>query len=149
MFHKILVPLDGSPLSEKALPPALELAKKFASEVILLQVIDPPYPITTVSGAAIDQVIKEIRTATYSEATEYLKSHVDTLSEGGYNVKTEILEGSPIAKYILDVARHQEIDLIVMSTHGRGGLDRWVFGSVADRVLRHANDPVLLIRASE
>ncbi len=149
MFNEILLPLDGSPLAEHALQTATAIAEKFNSVIFLLRVYEPHYPITSVSGAAMDEIIEKLRAAAYAEADEYLTTISEKLTEQGFNVKTRIFEGSPVAKHILDIAKADGIDLIVMSTHGRGGLDRWVFGSVADRVLRHANVPVLLIRASD
>jgi nucleotide-binding universal stress UspA family protein len=150
MFNYILVPLDGSHLAEAALPAAMELANKFDSELTLVRVLQPPHIIMTVAnGSVYAQLLTEMHNQSKAEASLYLRSHQGSLQQQGFTVKTEIIEGENVADALLQVASKRNIDTIVMSTHGRGGISRWVFGSVADKVLRHASMPVLLIRAKE
>lgn len=150
MFSHLLVPLDGSKLSEAALPPALELARKFNSEITLVWVIQPPHLImTAANGSVYAQLLTEMRHQSEQDAHSYLQAHQDSLSQQEYTVNLQVTEGENVADALLQVAESLKIDAIVMSTHGRGGLSRWVFGSVADKVLRYADVPVLLIRAKE
>jgi nucleotide-binding universal stress UspA family protein len=144
-FKRILVPLDGSPLAERALPVAMVLAEKFDSQIILLQVVNVPAlvmnPIEYGSGYWWVEAVAELR----AEAENYLKDKEAALREEGYNVWTLVQENEP-AQEIIDTANDEKVDLIVMSTHGRGGVARWTFGSVADKVARHCSCPVLLVR---
>ena len=150
MFNHILVPLDGSHLAEAALPPALELARKFNSKLSLAWVIQPPHLImTAANGSVYAQLLTEMRQQSEQDAQAYLRAHQGSLRQQGFVVQTQLTEGENVADALLEVAATLDVDTIVMSTHGRGGLSRWVFGSVADKVLRHASVPVLLIRAKE
>ncbi|MBK8899950.1 MAG: universal stress protein [Anaerolineaceae bacterium] len=150
MFNHLLVPLDGSHLAEAALPAATELASKFNSKITLVWVIQPPHLImTAANGSVYAQLLTEMRHQSEQDAHNYLRSHKGSLRQQGYNVQAVVTEGENIANALLDVVTNREADTIVMSTHGRGGISRWVFGSVADKVLRHAEVPVLLIRAKE
>lgn len=146
MYKKILIPLDGSILAEQALEPAIVLAGKFSSEVHLVQVITN----YLVPSYGIDyQVGETFRDVSLREANAYLQNVKDRLEvhfDG--DIKFKVIEGL-VAENIVDYAESQQIDVIVMATHGRSGIGRWVFGSVAERVLRAANCPVLMIRASE
>jgi nucleotide-binding universal stress UspA family protein len=150
MFNHLLVPLDGSHLAEAALPPALELASKFNSDISLVWVIQPPHLImTAANGSVYAQLLSEMRNQSEQDAHAYLKAHQDSLQQQGYVVNTQVTEGENVADALLQVATQLKVDAIVMSTHGRGGLSRWVFGSVADKMLRYADVPVLLICAKE
>ena len=150
MFSHIMVPLDGSHLAEAALPAAIELASKFNSKICLVWVIQPPHLImTAANGSVYAQLLTEMRHQSEQDAHNYLRAHQGSLRQQGFAVNAQVTEGENIADALLQVASSQEIDTIVMSTHGRGGLSRWVFGSVADKVLRYAEVPVLLIRAKE
>lgn len=149
MFKHLLVPLDGSHLAETALPAALELAARFDSEITLLRVTHAPYIATNLGGTAYADLLLALRQQTHDEAMAYLKGHQGSLRQQGYKVHIHTCEGEPTAEIILDVAAGIGVDTIIMSTHGRGGVSRWVFGSVADKVLRRADVPVVLIRARE
>lgn len=146
MYKKILIPLDGSILAEQAIDAAIAIASKFTGEVHLVQVITN----YLVPSYGIDyQVGETYRDVSLREAKAYLENVKDRLSvnfDGQINVK--VIEGL-VAENIVDYADTQEIDLIVMATHGRSGIGRWVFGSVAERVLRGAQSPVLMVRANE
>lgn len=146
MFKKILVPLDGSTLAEQALPRAIELAKAFDGQLFLLHVVTnylvPPYGIDY-------QVGETFRDVAVREGHEYLENiRGKTASEFSGNIQIKVIEGL-VAENILDYANFQNADVIVMGTHGRSGVGRWVFGSVAERVLRASKCPVLLIRAQD
>lgn len=146
MYKKILIPLDGSLLAEQALEPALVLAEKFSSKVHFVQVITN----YLVPSYGIDyQVGETFRDVAVRTAEKYLVTVEDRISlEFDSDIESHVLEGL-VAESILDYAADKEIDVIVMATHGRSGIGRWVFGSVAERVLRGSNCPVLMIRAEE
>jgi nucleotide-binding universal stress UspA family protein len=95
------------------------------------------------SEAAATEVMAQWR----DEAEEYLKEVAQRLRAAGMVVETRTVQGQP-DRMICDVANYESIDLIVMSTHGRSGIDRWVYGSTANKVLRMANCPLLLVRAT-
>lgn len=146
MFSHILVPLDGSHLAESALPAAMALAAKFDSTITLLRVVRPPEITTSTVGSPMTEVLTMLRTHSQEEADSYLQGLQTSLRRQGHMVHRHIILGDMVANLILEVAEGHDVDTIVMSTHGRSGLSRWVFGSVADKVLRRAEVPVLLIR---
>ena len=144
MIKKILVSLDGSRLAEKALPYARTLAQKFDAELILVRVLQPMVIMSDYGHIPFyqSQVLQE-----EADAKVYLRSIQKKFSELGLTVHAEVLEGNPVAETIIDMARETEVDLIVMSTHGRSGLSQWVYGSVANKVLQRSPCPVFLVRA--
>lgn len=148
MFSHLLIPLDGSSFSEAALPYALSLAQKYNSELTLMQVIMPPQWMSMLE-AETPEMVDKIRAVNEQKAVNYLNNKVEELRTQGFKVNAEIRQNEPVAEAILEVAAMEHIDGIVMSTHGRSGIDRWVFGSVAERVVHHATVPVLLIRAQQ
>ena len=148
MFHKILVPLDGSILSEGAVAPALEVARRFEATVLLFRtsvlpehLMVSPVPVSPATYAEIEESILET-------TREYLEGMKTRFADAGVPLETAQASGEA-AREILEMAQHQGIDLIVMSTHGRSGFQRWLFGSVAEKVMRHAPCPVLAIRPKE
>jgi nucleotide-binding universal stress UspA family protein len=143
-LRRILVPLDGSPLSEKALPLATQLAERFESELVLLRALDVILPGV---GASYPERhwIYDAQQYNFHEAENYLKLHAAELTQQGLRVQTLVQNGPP-PQMILDMAAEQQIDLIVISSHGEGGRARWTSGSVADKVMQHSPCPVLLIR---
>lgn len=147
MFKHLLIPLDGSSLAEQALPVAMALAARFGGRVTLLRVIQPPYVVTGIGGSVYAELALGLRDQIYEDAELYLAAVQDSLQTADVDVRTHVGEGEPAADLILQMVDELEADTIVMSTHGRTGLSRWVFGSVAERVLRGAVVPVLLIRA--
>jgi nucleotide-binding universal stress UspA family protein len=140
-YRHILVPLDGSKLAEAALKEALPLAKLAGAKVTLLQAVWPVIDVlnTGTQVAAIERIRKK-------EAQKYLDSVARRPEWKGVKVDAVVKVGLA-ENIIINHARSKRVDLIVMSTHGRTGLKRWVFGSVADKVLRYADRPVLLVRA--
>jgi len=143
MYKKILVPLDGSEVAQKALEEAEKLAKIFDSELLLIQVV-PFMPIygspELVTPLIIDEKQKEA-------AHRYLASLVENLKQKGFRATFTVKTGQQVPAEILDVAKEKGVDLIVMSSHGRSGFTRWFVGSVALKVLTRAETPVLLLRS--
>lgn len=142
--HKrILVLLDGSLQAERALGPALELAHEVAAEIVLLRVTEmPPIPKEPVEGwPGVESVMKMAE----QEARIYLWRVQESLINGRVQINTQVTTG-PVAESIIDMANEQQADLIVMASHGRSGVDRWVFGSVTEKTLRGAHCATLVIR---
>ena len=147
MYEKILVPLDGSELAECS----LEHVKKIASgegapEVILLRVVELITPNEALPWVQANYTIAEVQTRRREQAKEYLDLAVENLRKSGISAYGEAVEGRP-AETIMEYARSHQIDLIVISSHGRSGIARWALGSVADRIIRHSSVPTLLISA--
>ncbi|MBI5879047.1 MAG: universal stress protein [Chloroflexi bacterium] len=144
-IQRVLLPLDGSPLAELAVPPAVQLARAFGAEIVLTRVITLP-PAIYGTPEAMPLVVEE--PGDEKQATEYLQSWRTRLEADG--VRTHIVVSRPpVAEALLDMVRGQQANLIVMSTHGRSGVRRWVYGSVADRVLHSTPVPILLLRATD
>lgn len=146
MYKKILVPLDCSSRAERILPHVEELAHYFGSEVIFLQVIEPHYVLTPVheySSINVEEIATE---AMEKQADSYFKGLVGEFREKNIKAKSIIEEGSVVHK-IMEVAEREKIDLIAMASHGRSGLSRVFYGSVAASVLHLVDRPILLIRA--
>ncbi|MAT99526.1 MAG: hypothetical protein CL608_20480 [Anaerolineaceae bacterium] len=142
--HKrILVPLDGSLQAESALGPALKLAHEVVAELILLRVTEmPPIPKEPVHGWP---GVKSVMQAAELEAKIYLERTRKSLIDSGIQISTQVTTGA-VTESIIDTADEQQVDLIVMSSHGRSGVDRWVFGSVTEKTLRGAHCATLVIR---
>lgn len=145
-FGRILVPLDGSELAEQALPEAQTLAREKGAEILLVRAIEPlsdrDMAVILATWKSADEIYAHRQTA----AERYLGEVQEKLRLAGVPAEMVVDEG-PAAEVILDTAEAEEVDMIVMSTHGRSGLSRWVYGSVAEKVLRRATCPLLLIRA--
>jgi nucleotide-binding universal stress UspA family protein len=137
MYRNLLVPLDGSPLAERALTTASGLATTIPGRVILIRVI-PNSHATTEAGKAPEAV-----------TTPEIEAYLATVAKrfGSAPVETVVAGGDP-AQTILAQVAERGVDLIVMATHGRSGIGRWVFGSVADQVMRHSPVPALLVSAT-
>jgi nucleotide-binding universal stress UspA family protein len=145
MYKCALIPLDGSHVAEGIIPFILEIAGPLDMEVALLHVLVPT-PLAVIEGASqamIDDVEKS-RTA----AEEYLGPIAADLRARGVRVTTHVRRGEAVAE-ILGGARDAGADLIAMTTHGRGGLGRLLFGSIAEAVLRQAEVPVFLMRQTK
>ncbi len=142
MYKKILVPLDGSPLAEKALEQAEKLAKTFESEVLLFQVVHfmPIYGSPElVAPLVVDERHKEF-------AEKYLAKVAKEMEGRGLKTKAIVKTGQQVAGEIIDFAKQNGVDLIIMCTRGRSGISRWVLGSTAHKVLIRAETPILLLR---
>lgn len=140
---KILVPLDGSALAESAVTPAEQLVRALEGKLYLLRVITPAHQ--TLETASMREVFDDIEQQEVEEADAYLRSKCSGFSED--QVVCEVLSGEgTVAETIIEYGAEQQVDLIVMSSHGRTGLQRWVFGSVAEKVLRGACCATMIIR---
>jgi nucleotide-binding universal stress UspA family protein len=144
---QILVPLDGSPLAEAALDPAMRMAHLWQSPLTLLRVVHPVL-LSTDSASLVPAVYDEVLTRKDCDAAQAdLERQVEVLREQGLQAKAVVLIGGGAAAVsILDLARPERVGLIVLATHGRGGLRRVALGSVADKLVRAAAVPVLVIR---
>lgn len=145
MFSTILVPVDGSPMSERALPVATRLAQQPGARLVLVRAA-PEVKDAYLEASAMEPALRATHLAR-EQATAELATLTDRLRSEGLSVDGRVWY-EEAAEAILDAAREGPADLIVMSTHGRSGLGRWVYGSVADRVVRCADVPVLLIPAA-
>jgi nucleotide-binding universal stress UspA family protein len=149
-FKKILVPLDGSPFSEASIPYVKELAKGTGGEIILLRVSEPPV-LPADRSPAIKPSWEEYRDILLAEiqrqAEEYLQGIKANLGKSGIKARSQATLGKA-AESILQVAQKEDINLIAMTTHGRTGVSRWVYGSVASRIVEESLQPVMLIRPS-
>ncbi|HUX87958.1 MAG TPA: universal stress protein [Chloroflexota bacterium] len=140
---RILVPLDGSPVANEAIGSAKELAELLGAEMTLVGAVPPP--IYAYTYADMPQEIPEQLDDEQVDLHRYLEEVANDLRTTGRIVRTEVAFDSPVSA-ISDIARQKEIDLIVMSTHGSGGVTRLVIGSVANGVIRRVNVPVLVVR---
>lgn len=149
MLNKILIPLDGSKLAEQVLPHAIELALRCQSRVVLLQVVPltdpmlarPEFGVTLEGQTHWEEVMR----LEDESAQTYLQWTAQPLRGKGLEVECVTLRGLPVER-IISYSRQNGVDLIAIATHGRSGLGRLVFGSVADRVLKESGLPVLLIK---
>jgi len=139
MFKKILVPLDGSQLSQRALEPALALSEQTGAELLLVRVPTAD----TLSFAVSETRQRELA----HDALVYLETIRKSNAQPQFSIHTQVLEGD-VASAIVDAAHAEQADLIIMSTHGYSGLTRWVLGSVTEKILRIAPCPVLAIGAA-
>ncbi len=145
MYRKILVLLDGSERAEVVLPHVKELARPNDSTVVFLQVLEPgviatsPFDVSPgVQGAKAQKRVVE--------ATEYLRGWEEKFTAEGIDTKQRV-ERAPVVAAALEVADDEDVDLVAMASHGRTGLSRVFYGSVAAGLLQGLNRPLLLIRA--
>lgn len=139
---KILVPVDFNPLATAALEYAAEIASRAGATLVVMyaDTFEPPLELPGLQAPALTAAIEESRAETAEELAEYVNEHVDeTLA-----METEVREALPVPAILAAIGEHQP-DLVVMGTHGRGGLTRLLFGSVTEAVLREAKVPVLTL----
>ncbi len=157
MYEKILVPLDGSKLAECVIPHIQAMAANgVTKEIYLVQVIEPYQkpPFTDyifeegkVKKVIEEEQIKKIEAAYKTAAEEYLKKIARELNYENVKINYQVMVHSSVAESLAEFVDKNQIDLIVIATHGRSGVSRWVWGSVADRILRSSCVPVLMVRA--
>lgn len=147
MINRVLVPLDGSEKSEIVIPYVEELAYRLGAEVVLLQVLSPGYISTGPEGSEYTVLPDKQMTLDKLYAKDYLDRVGARLSQMGVITETQVRFGNA-AEEIIKLAAWTQSDLVAMSTHGRSGVGRWVFGSVAERVLYEGNTPLLLVSMS-
>ncbi len=141
MYKKILAPLDGSELSECSLEHIRSVATGcHVPEVLLLWVVEPLRQVVELG----EDWRRKAETRIQSEAENYLSKLADDLKKEGVAAEAVVVSGRP-ADMILDYANQNQVDLIIMSTHGRSGVSRWFLGSVAEKILRHSLIPVLTV----
>ncbi|WP_132059479.1 universal stress protein [Halorussus amylolyticus] len=144
MYERILVPTDGSTDTERAVAHAVELAAAHGAELHAVYVVNSAtfagLPMET-SWEGIDDVLRE-------EGETALERVEDIAAEHGVAVTTRLVEGSP-SRRIVEYAESEGCDLVVMGTHGRGGIDRLLLGSVAEGVVRACSVPVLTVRVGD
>lgn len=155
MYKKILVPLDGSELAECVLPHVESIAKGCGTgSVVFARVVEPvtaPYGAMGDAAAVITEqdtarMRAEIDASNKNEAEKYINQLVSRQKYEGVKVQSELITGKT-SDSIAEYATKNDVDLIIIATHGRSGISRWVWGSVADRILRSACVPVLMVRA--
>jgi nucleotide-binding universal stress UspA family protein len=144
MYNKILVPLDGSELSETVLQHVVELAKCNHSQVVLLRVVSQPVYESAYAEVTPASLLSDQGGNARAHAEGYLQRVAFDFFSPTMPVTYEV-SGGPVADTILDYATGIGADLIAMSTHGRNGLARMVIGSVADEIVRRSHLPVLLV----
>lgn len=145
MYEKILVPLDGSRLAETALPHAESLARAYGATLILMTVVTPPA--VTGHESSSMEMFQENMAALYTDAERYLAGVKGELREKKIRAETHIGMG-PVVGEIIEVAEARSVDLLIIASHGRTGLQRVFFGSVAAGVLSRIEKPLLVIRSS-
>ena len=156
MYERLLVALDGSPAAESVLVHAEALATAFGSQITLLRATLSPEMVLAQTGAAEASTVEvpptvdpePVLEADHDTAADYLSRVAARLRERSLTVAVETPEGTA-NNVIVERAKALSANLILMTTHGRGGLGRVVFGSTADSVMRHAPCPVLLVRIPE
>jgi nucleotide-binding universal stress UspA family protein len=147
MYEKIMVPLDGSALAECVLPHVEAIAKGcFAKELLLLRVIEPER-VYSASNYPMDPSLATSRESERRKfAEDYLKQIADRLTGTGAKCRIKVILGR-VAESLVDYCVKNDVDLIIIATHGRSGITRWVRGSVADKILRSSKIPVMMVRA--
>ena len=141
-YKYILLPLDGSELAEVAIADAAAIARPNNAEITLLRVLRPITDVIKIDTKHVIYIDDQLENRK-RRAYEYLKSISDQLKKESIISHTVVEMGLP-EENIIDYAYNHSIDIIVMATHGRTGLKRWVYGSVADKVLRGSRTSILL-----
>ena len=155
MFTKILVALDGSELAERALPVAQNLSRLSGASIHLIQVISrqPEAEAARGAGGSVQalelerDMARRLVESRITRGKDYLEQIAGQIKDTGVQIDTAILEGAAVEK-IVEYSREQGMDLVVISSHGYGGVKRLLLGSVTDRVIRSCEVPVLVIPCS-
>jgi nucleotide-binding universal stress UspA family protein len=145
VYKRALIPLDGSMVAEGTIPFILQTAGPLGLDVTLLRVVTPSRAAVAVEAGP---VVLDNTEELCAEAEAYLVPVATELRANGIRVTTEVRRGDPVDE-ILAAVRDSQADLVIMTTHGRTGFGRLLFGSVAEAVLRHADVPVILMRQTE
>ncbi len=150
MYRNILVPLDGSKLAECVLPHVESIARGCGTKSVTFVRVAEPVPLLYASEEGYAFSAKDIarmEAESTAAAEHYLNQLIGQVKYPGVEIKAEVLKSGPAADMISEYATKTGADLIVIATHGRSGISRWIWGSVADRILRSAGVPVLMVRA--
>ena len=147
MYKKIMVPLDGSELAECVLPHVEAfITDCHVKHFVFVRVVEPATTFYSGDYPMSPEVMKERETAGEKTARDYLDQIVSRLEHASADLYSEVLIGN-VADSLADYSESNEFDLILIATHGRSGVSRWVRGSIADKVLRSSRIPVLMVRA--
>lgn len=147
MYDSILVPTDGSPHADAAIEHALDLAERYDATLHALYVVDISYPYADFGAAGVNwDAVTEAQEGQGEQATAVIRERG---VEQAIPVETEVRQSTSIHGPILDYVEDNDIDLIVMGTHGRRGLDRYLLGSVTEKIVRLADVPVLTVKARD
>ena len=144
MYNTILVPLDGSKRAEAIIPHVEELSQRYGAKVIFLQVVEPK--IVGIGSDVTYSVYQDSVSSINKEAESYLDGIKNEFKEKGIEGYSKVVHGY-IVETIIDVAKREDVDLIALASHGRSGLSRVFYGSVAAGVLHRADRPLLLVRS--
>ncbi len=147
MYKRILVPLDGSKRAERILPHVKAIAQANAAKVVLLQVINPFVPVID-PHAFMQERSREELERIIREAESYLETLRNDFAAASIDAEFLVAQG-PVAESIISTAQNMDVDMIAMASHGRSGLSRVFYGSVAAAVLQRIDRPLLLIRARD
>jgi len=145
VFSRILLPLDGSATSERALVYGLEMAKKLKSQLTLLSVVEPGQRVHTIGGQDYIQFSEQLVNAMKEELSAYLGRTAKYFEKNDVRVSSELRTGNA-AEEIIKLSKIGKIQLVIMTSHGKSGLRQWVFGSVSNKVLHSGKTPLLLLR---
>ncbi len=147
MYKKIMVPLDGSKLAECVLPHVESLVRAGqVGELVFVRVIEPFHSFASVEGIPKQEDIARVNAQSRAAGEEYIHSVADRMKSSGVTVREEVQFGNPSVK-LSEFANEGGFDLVILATHGRSGISRWVWGSVADRLLRAVCMPIFMVRA--
>ncbi len=155
MFQNILVPLDGSRFSSHALRYAIDIAHQYKARLVLLRVVEPVTPVSVMSSSigmetsasaqmAVEEATRQEQINT-RHARRYMSKKLHEVTSRGIKTAYHVVTGDPFDS-IMKYCKKEHIDLVVMTTHGKSGLKRAILGSVADKVVRDARVPALVIR---
>lgn len=144
MYNIIVAPLDGSKRAEKILPHIEELSKRFEAKIILVQVVEPP---KVISDESISQYVKDLDKLKL-EADTYLSNIAEKFQSKKIQTELRVEHGQPV-KNILQIVEKERADLIAIASHGRSGISRVFYGSVAASLLHRVDRPLLLIRSRD
>ena len=144
MYTTILVPLDGSRRAQDILPHVEDMAQRYGAKLVFLQVIEPPPPVVGPEG---DMTLHQLEIGRWQkEAEHYLSGLQAEFREKGIDVRPRVVHG-PVVEAVIKAAQEENADLIALESHGRSGLSRVFYGSVAAGILQRIDRPLLLIRS--
>ena len=146
MYNTVLVPLDGSKRAETILPHIEDIALRYKAKVIFLSVIEQPHTIVAPDGIYIPH--QDVLNKQQEETEEYLHQRQQEFVADGLEAKIRITVGRVVDE-VIRIAEEENADLIAMASHGRSGLARVFYGSVAAGVLHRVDRPLLLVRAEK
>lgn len=145
MYKKILVPLDGSEYSEQVLLHVRAISLSFQVPEVVLLIVVKPVDNSAIIANMGDEWVREIERQAQSKAEGYIRKVADDLKKDGIAAQPVMLVGKP-AYEILEYITNNQIDMVIIGTHGRSGPSRWVLGSATERISKHSKAPVLIVR---